>query len=144
MNAPGRLAAACLLALAWAAPLQAAEVHLRGHWLQVIDDEDSLVGVLSRDEAGAAVAVELYLEAYRDGVAIGEAVHRFRLEETVRLFAIPLEAGVDCYRVLGLVGLDAEDGPLSATDDSPPGREACPASELLTVSVDGSGRRRIF
>ena len=48
------LAICCLLGLA-AAPVRAAEVHLRGHWLQVVDDEDSLVGVLSRDEEGEAV-----------------------------------------------------------------------------------------
>ena len=50
------LAICCLLGLA-AAPVRAAEVHLRGHWLQVVDDEDSLVGVLSRDPAKVAAAV---------------------------------------------------------------------------------------
>ncbi|MCY1207555.1 hypothetical protein D9M68_145200 [compost metagenome] len=124
------LAICCLLGLA-AAPVRAAEVHLRGHWLQVVDDEDSLVGVLSRDEEGEAVAAELYLQAYRDGVAVGEEVHHFALDETVRLFAIPLDDDVDCYRVVGVVGLDAEGRQVSASDDSPPQKEECSGLQHL-------------
>ncbi len=127
------LALCALFGLAAVGPVQAADVHLRGHWQQFIDEEDSLVGVLSRDEEGEAVAAELYLQAFRNGVAIGEEVHRFALPETVRLFAIPLEDDVDCYRVLGVVGLDAEDEPVSAQDDSPPGRGECDAPDPLPV-----------
>lgn len=129
------LAICCLLGLA-AAPVRAAEVHLRGHWLQVVDDEDSLVGVLSRAEEGDAVAAELYLQAYRDGVAVGEEVHHFALDETVRLFAIPLEDDVDCYRVVGVVGLDAEGRQVSATDDSSPETgECCGPAALPTQGL---------
>lgn len=129
------LALCCLLGLAATGPVQAADVHLRSHWLQPIDDEDSLVGVLSRDEAGDAVAAELYLEAYSDGIPVGEEVHRFALPETVRLFAIPLEEDVDCYRVVGIVGLDAEGEPLSADDDSPPVGGECHVPGLLPVEA---------
>jgi hypothetical protein len=129
------LAICCLLGLS-AAPVRAAEVHLRGHWLQAVDDEDSLVGVLSRDEEGDAAAAELYLQAYRDGVAVGEEVHHFALDETVRLFAIPLEEDVDCYRVVGVVGLDAEGRQVSATDDSPPSKgESCGPEMLPTQGL---------
>lgn len=129
------LALGCLLAMAAVAPAQAADVHLRGHWQQAIDDEDSLVGVLSRDEEGEAVAAELHVQAFRDGVAIGEEVHRFALPETVRLFAIPLEEDVDCYRVLGVVGLDAEGELVSAEDDSPSDDCECDAPQPLPVGT---------
>ncbi|NWL78724.1 hypothetical protein DM872_17925 [Pseudomonas taiwanensis] len=129
------LALCCLFGLSAVGPVQAADVHLRGHWQQFIDEEDSLVGVLSRDEEGEAVAAELYLQAFRNGVAIGEEVHRFALPETVRLFAIPLEDDVDCYRVLGVVGLDAEDEPVSAQDDSPPGTGECDAPDSLPAGA---------
>lgn len=125
----------CLASLALPVPVLAADVHLRGHWLQVVDDEDSLVGVLSRDEAGDAVAAELHLQAYRDGTPVGEEVHHFELPETVRLFAVPLEDEVDCYRVLGIVGLDADGEPVSAEDDSPPAGGECRAPDLLPVDA---------
>ncbi|AYF85831.1 hypothetical protein SA496_17865 [Pseudomonas sp. JS3066] len=125
----------CLLGLLAIDPAHAADVHLRGHWQQFIDEEDSLVGVLSRDEEGDAVAAELHLQAYRNGVAIGEEVHRFALPETVRLFAIPLEDDVDCYRVLGVIGLDAEGERVSTKDDSPSAKDECDAPESLPVGV---------
>ncbi|MFZ6048890.1 hypothetical protein ACFW0H_22560 [Pseudomonas sp. CR3202] len=128
------LLACCLIGLAMSAPTLAAEVHLRSHWLQPIDDEDSFVGVLSRDEDGDAVAAELHLEAFRDGLALGEEVHRIALPETVRLFAFPLDEDVDCYRVIAVVGLDAVGDPVSAEDGSIAPDE-CEAPELLPVGT---------
>ncbi len=128
------LAACCLIGLAISAPTSAAEVQLRGHWLQPLDDEDSFVAVLSRDEDGDAVAAELHLEAFRDGLALGEEVHRIALREAVRLFALPLEEDVDCYRVIAVVGLDAEGDEVSAEDRSMEPDE-CETPELLPVGT---------
>lgn len=136
MGFPLRALAICYLLGLAAVPVRAAEVHLRGHWLQVVDSEDSLVGVLSRAEEGEAVAAELYLQAYRDGVVVGEEVHHFALDETVRLFAIPLEDDVDCYRVVGVVGLDAAGRQVSARDDSPSDKgELCGRDKLPVLGL---------
>ncbi|MFC5696616.1 hypothetical protein ACFPU0_13730 [Pseudomonas sp. GCM10022186] len=128
------LAACCLIGSALSAPAPAAQVQLRGHWLQPLDDEDSFVAVLSRDEDGDAVAAELHLEAFRDGLALGEEVHRIALPEAVRLFALPLEEEVDCYRVIAVVGLDAAGDQVSAEDGSMEPEE-CEAPELLPVGA---------
>ncbi|MDT4857352.1 hypothetical protein FQZ97_917750 [compost metagenome] len=131
-----RLLRTLALALLWlAGPALAAELHLRGHWFQVVDGEDCLVGVLSREELGDAISAELYLRAYRDGAAIGEEVHYFTLSDTVRLFAIPLEEDVDCYQVLDLVGLDEEGEPVSSADDTPPAGNECQPPGLLPVEA---------
>lgn len=112
----------------------ATDLHLRKYWFQAVDGEYSLVGVLSRDETKGAVAAEIHLEAYRNGLAVGEQVHHFTLDETVRLFSIPLERGVDCYRVAAVFALDAKGRQVRATDDSPSDGDKCLLSKPLLVN----------
>ncbi|WP_146036031.1 hypothetical protein [Pseudomonas sp. LFM046] len=130
-----QLAALAFCALATSGPVRAAEVHLRGHWVQPIEDEERFVGVLSRDAGGAAVSVELHLEAFRDGIFVGEEVRQVALSELVKLFSFPLENGIDCYQVADVVGFDAEGGELSAEDSSPEDQGACGTPDLVPAGA---------
>lgn len=129
-----RLALA-LCCLAVTRPVVAADLHLRKYWFQAVDGEYSLVGVLSRDEEKGAVVAEIHLEAYRNGLAVGEQVHRFKLDETVRLFSIPLERDLDCYRVVAVFALDAKGRQVSATEDSQSDGEECLLPKPVLVNT---------
>ncbi|MNF31174.1 hypothetical protein D3C84_119300 [compost metagenome] len=85
-----------------------AQATLRAHWVQKIEEEATFVGVLSRAEDEDIRYVDLHLELFSNGVSLGTEVHRIELAETVELFSLPVEEGIDCFQVESVVGVDSD------------------------------------
>ena len=101
-----------------------AQAHLRAHWVQDIEEEATFVGVLSRADDEDIRYVDLHLEMFSNGISLGTEVHRIELAETVEVFSLPVEEGIDCLQVESVVGLDSqgvavssEETPLAGIDD---------------------------
>lgn len=118
---------ASLLALALAACFASsaaqAQAQLRAHWMQEIEEEATFVGVLSRAEDEDIRYVDLRLEMFSNGISLGTEVHRIEFAETVELFSLPVEEGIDCVQVESVVGLDSQGyevpgGPAPAVGDA--------------------------
>jgi hypothetical protein len=96
------------VAACFASTAAVAQAHLRAHWVQKIEEEATFVGVLSRAEDEDIRYVDLHLELFSNGVSLGTEVHRIELAETVELFSLPVEEGIDCFQVESVVGVDSE------------------------------------
>lgn len=102
-----------------------AQAHLRAHWVQDIEEEATFVGVLSRAEDEDIRYVDLSLEVFSKGVSLGTEVHRIELAETVELFSLPVEEGIDCLEVESVVGLDSQGFAVPSEATPPAGIDDC-------------------
>ncbi|MDH4607476.1 hypothetical protein E8F12_02755 [Pseudomonas sp. BN102] len=119
------LSLACL-----GSPAALAQAQLRAHWVQEIQDQPALVGVLSRGEGEDVRYVDLYVEVFSSGMSLGTEVRRVEVDETVALFSLPVAEGVDCYEVDAVIGLDRDGQEMSGDVSSPVEEQRCSASGL--------------
>lgn len=105
-----------------------AQAHLRAHWVQEIDEEATFVGVLSRAEDEDIRFVDLHLQLFSNGVSLGTEVHRIELAETVELFSLPVQEGVDCFQVESVVGVDSDGFEVPGEDAPAGGIDECSIS----------------
>lgn len=113
------------IACCFASSAAVAQARLRAHWVQDIEEEATFVGVLSRAEDEDIRYVDLHLEIFSNGLSLGTEVHRIELAETVELFSLPVEEGIDCLVVDSVVGVDSQGFEVQAEETPPEGSAEC-------------------
>ncbi|MCY1274776.1 hypothetical protein D9M68_230520 [compost metagenome] len=113
------------IAACFASSAAVAQAQLRAHWMQEIEEEATFVGVLSRAEDEDIRYVDLHLEMFSNGISLGTEVHRIEFAETVELFSLLVEEGIDCVQVESVVGLDSQGYEAPGGHAPPVGNDEC-------------------
>ena len=113
-----------------------AQAQLRAHWVQEVQDQLTLFGVLSQGEGEGVRYVDLYVEVFSSGMSLGTEVHRVEVDETVALISLPVAAGVDCFEVDAVIGLDRDGREMPGEVSSLVEEPRCSASGLRYVEAE--------